>query len=45
MGKMQGAEDEANGSIHKYVTEAEFRKQHSRLPIMTHRLEFKDNHK
>ncbi len=41
MGKMQDAEDEAKGSIRKYVTEAEFRKQHSRLPIMTHRLSIK----
>ncbi len=38
MGQMQGAEDEAEGSILKYVTEAEFRKQRRRWLIMTHRL-------
>ena len=35
---MQGAETEAEGSIHRYVTEAEWRKQRRRWPIMTHRL-------
>lgn len=30
MGKMQGAEDMADGSTQKYVTEAEFRKQRRR---------------
>ena len=29
---MQGAEDEAKGSVLTYVTEAEFRKQRSRSP-------------
>nr|WP_311521175.1 hypothetical protein [uncultured Porphyromonas sp.] len=29
---MQGAEDEAEGSVLTYVTEAEFRKQRSRSP-------------
>ncbi len=38
MGKMQDAEDEADGSIQKYVTEVEFRKQRRRLPIITHPL-------
>lgn len=36
--KMQGAKSEAEGSILRYVTEAECRKQHSSLCIMTHRL-------
>ena len=30
--EMQGAEDEAKGSVLTYVTEAEFRKQRSRSP-------------
>ena len=38
MREMQGAEDEVEGSILKYVTETEFRKQRSRLRIFTHRL-------
>ncbi len=37
MGQMQGSEDEADGSIPKYVTEAEYRKQRRRWLIMTHR--------
>ena len=37
MRKMQGAKAEAEGSILRYVTEAECRKQHSSLCIMTHR--------
>ena len=37
MREMQGAEDEDEGSILKYVTETEFRKQRSRLRIFTHR--------
>ena len=40
MREMQGAEDEVEGSILKYVTETEFRKQRSRLRIFTHRLLF-----
>jgi len=40
MRKMQGAKAEAKGSILRYVTEAECRKQHSSLCIMTHRLSF-----
>ena len=38
MREMQGAENEVEGSILKYVTETEFRKQRSRLRIFTHRL-------
>ena len=30
--EMQGAEDEAEGSVLTYVTETEFRKQRSRSP-------------
>ena len=37
MGDMQGAEEEAEGAYSTYETEAEFRKQRSRLPVMTHR--------
>ena len=37
MREMQGAEDEVEGSILKYVTETEFRKQRRRLRIFTHR--------
>ena len=37
MREMQGAEDEVERSILKYVTETEFRKQRSRLRIFTHR--------
>ena len=33
MDEMQGAEDEAEGSVLTYVTEAEFRKQRSRSPF------------
>ena len=40
MREMQGAEDEVEGSILKYVTETEFRKQRSRLRIFTHRLSY-----
>lgn len=32
---MQGAKDEADGSILRYVTEAEFRRQRRRWPVMT----------
>lgn len=35
---MQGAEDEADGSIPEYVTKAEFRKQRRKSRIMTHHL-------
>ena len=34
---MQGAETEPEGSIQRYVTEADWRKQRRRWPIMTHR--------
>ena len=33
---MQGVEIEADGSVLKYVTEAEYRKQRSSLPFIIH---------
>ena len=38
MRKMQGAENEGEGSVLTYVTEPEFLKQHSSLRVMTQHL-------